>query len=384
MKEEILDNLLKANKNLIIEGDMSTGKTTNIIFPLMKKIIKQNENLIILDSKEEYINNFYENLKQNDYNIIVFNLRNLKKSFGFNPLEYGYNLYQKGQRDKASEYVNKIGKTLFYEKNIGDPFWQNEATNLFIGMVLGLYEDALDKEINFASINAILRGFVEKYGASNYSTEYFKSKDEDLKAYIMAAPTIFAPKDTMEGIISTVRQRLLFCTINQELNMVLNKTTFNYEDLLNKPTAIFMIGQDESKDINKLLAVLIINLFIFLIANQGKFKTNFILDNFDTIEYIDGFKQMLDSGINRNMKFIIATRSLDLILNTYDKYILKLCNLITLTGLNIKATINNETQEIRFEPTNLKLDNKKVDYEVPLLKMAQVFDLKKFMNNQKI
>ena len=37
MKKEILEKVLDSKKNLIVSGDISTGKTLNVLFPLVKE-----------------------------------------------------------------------------------------------------------------------------------------------------------------------------------------------------------------------------------------------------------------------------------------------------------------------------------------------------------
>ena len=153
MKEEILKKVHNANKNLIIDGVISTGKTKFVSFPLIKEMINSNESIFILDSKEEYIKEFYSKAKEKDYNTLIINLRDLNKSEGWNLLEYPYNLYKKGETDKSLNYLAQIGKEMFYEGSTVDPFWSNSAANLFAGVVVGLFEDAKENEINLSSVS---------------------------------------------------------------------------------------------------------------------------------------------------------------------------------------------------------------------------------------
>ena len=101
MKKEILEKLFNRQQNLIIEGNVSSGKTTNVLFPMVDKIIEKKENLLILDAKEEYLHQYQEKLKANGYQTIILNLREPDKSEGWNPLWYPYLLYQAGKKDKA-------------------------------------------------------------------------------------------------------------------------------------------------------------------------------------------------------------------------------------------------------------------------------------------
>ena len=43
MKKEILEKVLNANKNLIVDGEISSGKTTNVLLPIVGEKIKNKE-----------------------------------------------------------------------------------------------------------------------------------------------------------------------------------------------------------------------------------------------------------------------------------------------------------------------------------------------------
>lgn len=46
MRKEIIDKIYNSNKNLIVNGDISSGKTTNVMFPLVEEMIENSESLI--------------------------------------------------------------------------------------------------------------------------------------------------------------------------------------------------------------------------------------------------------------------------------------------------------------------------------------------------
>ena len=74
---KILSSVFNARKNLIVEGNMLSGKTTNIMFPIVENIISKKEAFLVVDSKYEYINQYYNELKENNYDIIFINLKTL-------------------------------------------------------------------------------------------------------------------------------------------------------------------------------------------------------------------------------------------------------------------------------------------------------------------
>ena len=90
MKEEI-EKILKLQKNLLITGDILSGKTTKILWPILDNIINNKEDFIVLDSKGEYLNNYYDKL--DNYHKIIINLHDLTKSEGINFFDIPYEFY---------------------------------------------------------------------------------------------------------------------------------------------------------------------------------------------------------------------------------------------------------------------------------------------------
>ncbi len=377
MKNEMLEKVLNAHKNLIVEGDVASGKSANVLFPIVDSIIEKKESLFILDSKEEYINRYYDKLKANNYNTIVINLRDMDKSEGWNPLEYPYNLYKNGDNDKAQEYLEKIGKMMFYEDSNQDPFWTLTASDFFIGVTLALFEDGSVDEVNFNSINNMFNGIDKKYRATDYITEYFKSKDVSSKPYIFASTTFLAPRDTKGSILSVARQKLRLYVSREKLSQLLNKTTFNFEDIANKPTAIILIARDENRELNAIAAMFIEQLYAILVDLKSKNKFNLILDNFDVIEKCNDLVDILGSCISRNIKTYIATRSVSELANIYGTYMPKLCDLISIGNTNIKLVIGNveETFDKDFETVFVTESN--VEYPTLNVTTIKMFDLEK-------
>lgn len=384
MKKETLEKVLNGHKNLIVEGEVSSGKTTNILFPIVDDIIDKKESLFILDSREEYINQYYNKLKENNYNIIILNLRDMDKSEGWNPLEYPYNLYQNGNTEKAQEYLEKIGKTIFYESSMQDQFWSLTASDFFTGVVLGLFEDGKPEEINFNSINNMFNGVEKKYYTSDYITHYFNSKDPSSMPYIFASTTFLAPKDTRGGILATARQKLRLYISREKLAYLMNKTTFKVEDIVNKPTAIILIARDETKYLNSLASMFIEQLYMMLIDLKSNNKFNFILDNFDIIEKCNDLVDILSSCLSRKIKLFIATRSLDELTEKYGRYLLKLCDLISIGNANLKININNIEENLEKEFEDVSIEEANIEYPHLNPYKVQLFDLEKFVREHNL
>ena len=186
--------------------------------------------------------------------------------------------------------------------------------------------------------------------------------------------------------MSVAKQKLRTYVSREKLSVLMNKTTFNYEDVATKPTAIFFIAKDESKYLNALAAMFIEQLFTVLFDlydMKSSNKFNFVLDNFDIIEKVNEFTDMLSSGLSRRIKFTVSTRSLEDLTVKYGSYIKKLSNIITVAPGLLKTTIDEKEEMIenKFE----KIIDVYNEVEYPKLNPVsiKIFDLKNFVHEAK-
>ena len=375
MRKEVLEKIINSKRNNIISGEMSTGKTTNVGFGIVKKLIERNENLFILDTKEEYIKKYYNVLKNNGYNIIIVNTKNPNNSVGWNPLEYSRKLFKDGLVDDSIRYLNSVAEELFFVPTDIDTFWSNMANNLFKGMALSLFKDAKDDEINLRSIYTLI---MDASIDSNYLEEYFRTKSKDDPIYICGAPVVFSPRDTRGGIISTAMSKLNPIVRDNNLSYLLNNTTYSYDSLLKSKTAIFYVAS-ELGDINCLASVYVKELFNILCDNNNKNKFNIILDNFDYIGNLIDFNKMLSICIRSNIKFYIFTRDKDSLENSYSKYINKLANNIVMDDSRISYFVGSELIEMPNKEIKDNYDSLQVEYPSLNKIEAKVFNLKKYV-----
>lgn len=380
----MIDKIYNLNRDLIVDGKLSAGKTTNVMFPLVEKMINNSESLFILDSKEEYLNKYYNTLKTYGYNVIIINLRDMDKSEGWNPLEYPYQLYKAGDKDGAIDHIERLAKTIYYNSFNEDPFWSMTAGDLFKGLVLSLFEDGKENEINLSSINSMLDKGMNKFGAKDYLTEYFNDKNPDSKAYTFASTTVLAPNDTKGGILSVAKQRLRLFIGREKLNMLTNKTTFDFNNVLAEKTAIFFIVKDEETSLSRYATMFIEQLYTILVSKKLTNKFNFILDNFDLIRSYDNLIDMLSSCISRKMKVCICTRDLEYLLEKNDKYLLKLSDVIKVDASGVKLLCDDGYETIKDSIDEVEVPTYFSEYPKLEESKVKIFDLQRFVINNNI
>jgi len=380
MKKENLERIFHNHKNLIVEGPVSSGKTTNLFYPIVEEIVAKKESLFILDSKEEYINRYSMKLKSLGYNTVIINLRDLNKSEGWNPIQYPYFLYREGNKDKALEYIEKIGKTIFKVSPSADPFWSNCASSLFIGIVLGLFEDAKEEEINLSSVNAIFNGINMRMGTTDYLTAYFKSKNPASQSLVYAASTIYAPNETKGSILSVARQPINLFITRIALAQLLSKTTFSFEKVANRPTAIFFVARDDSDYLSTLPELFIEQLYSILVDLKISEKFHFVLDNFDVMKGCNELINMLSSCLSRNMKFYLSTRSIDNLEMKYGNYLIKLCDIVRIQNDSVEFILDDNKETFEKQFVTIPLEQSNVEYPKLKEEEVKVFDFLSFVD----
>lgn len=375
MKRENLETIYEGKKNVIIDGTMSVGKTVNLGFSFVDKMVDDGSNLLILDSRKEYLNRFYSKLKKEGYEILILNFDDFSKSEGWNLFDYPYELYKSKDIDRATLCLEKIAKEIFFENNNEDSFWINSARDFFVGCCLALFEDGKKEEINLNSIISFLNE-----DNSNYIEEYFRTKDKTNIAYTCASGTVFSPIETRGGIISTAKQRLTPITSKRGLMQLLSQTTFSFKEIKNKKLAFFLINSEEESILSSLVSIFIQEIFMMLSKNKQEREFDVVLDNFDTIDNISNLKGILSSCISKNIKFYLMTRDRELLENKYSSYINQLTNSISIHSKEIIINVDDDYTKIdNIIPQEYIQEENDILYPTRYTNEIKVFNLKRFM-----
>lgn len=344
--------------NLII-GKINTGKTKGILFNEVNKAIKNNENLLIFNDRDEYYITYSKKLKDAGYNVLTLNLKNPSKSNGYNPLLVPYLLYKDNKKDEAMSMINNMALEIFKPNNRNvDPFWQTMASNYFLGLVLILFNESNEEEINIGSIQTMMMQSENKFNDSTYMKSYLETLDITNPIYILLSSVVFAPNDTRGSILAVVKQKLNLYVAREQLLNLLNTNEINLTKI-NEKTAIFIIGKEDINDIA--------NIFIDQTVNSVNTSFTYIFDNLDSLKEVLSLKELLkDASYNKN-KVFVSVHSEEVITEKYG-------NLITDNFQNVLLLSDDEK----------KLYDLGSDDEYPILNMKkhEYFNFRNFMENK--
>ena len=424
----------------LVIGATGSGKTQGIVFPQVNSLAKARESMIITDPKGEIYEQTSLMLRKRGYQILLLNFRDPQNGNAWNPLSLPYKMYKSGNQDKAIELLDDLALNILYDdsnKN-ADPFWEKTSADYFSGVALGLFEDAKESEININSISLATTVGEEKFGGSTYIKEYFAAKDQASAAAINASSTIMAPTETKGSILSVFKQKVKLFASRENLSEMLSHSDIDLESIGARPTAVFIVIQDEKKTYHSLVTILLKQIYETLIStaqkNGGKLpvRTNFILDEFANMPPLKDVTTMITAARSRRIRFTMIIQNFAQLDGTYGKddaetirgncgniiYLIttelkaleeisKMCGevkskkddktastpLVTVSDLQRMKQYETVILRMRKQPFKTKLTpNWKLDWGVkypnakyPLRKKQEVdtFDIKEFVKDQK-
>ncbi|MBR2713069.1 MAG: type IV secretory system conjugative DNA transfer family protein [Bacilli bacterium] len=314
-----------SNMHTLVIGATGSGKTAGVINPTMKMLMKGRESIVVTDPKGEIYEDNYKLLKDLGYQIIVLNFREPQKGSCWNPYDLPYKYQKEGNFDKANELLNDLSTNIVVDGQGQDPFWQNAAADYLTGLGLALFNDAKLEEININSINLMINQGEERFGASTYMKEYYKMQDPTSPVAINLAGTVTTADDTKAGIMTVLQQKVKTLAVTRNLSEMLSKNDFDMSSIGEKPTALFLIVQDEKTTYHSLATIFIKQCYECLISTAYKhggslpIRTNFLLDEFANMPKIKDISTMVTAARSRHIRFTFIIQNFAQLDKTYGK-----------------------------------------------------------------
>ena len=311
----------------LVIGATGSGKTQTVIFPTVEVLAKKKESMIITDPKGEIYEKTSNMLRDKGYEVLVLNFRDPQNGSAWNPLSLPYRMYKSGNQDKAIELLDDLASNILYEEKSGnaDPFWEKTSADYFAGLALGMFEDTTEDKVNINSISLMTTVGEEKFGGSTYIKEYFNLKDPSSPAYTNASGTIMAPSETKGSIISVFKQKIKLFASRENLSEMLSHSDIDLETIGEKPTALFIVIQDEKKTYHPLVTILLKQCYETLIATAQKHggklpvRTNFLLDEFANMPPLKDITTMITAARSRQIRFTMIIQNFAQLDQVYGK-----------------------------------------------------------------
>ena len=316
----------------LVFGSSGSKKTRAVVLPTIHMLMHAQESMIIHDAKGELYKRTAGMLERSGYRVIAVNLRQPELGHAWNPLAIPYRYYKEGDLDKAAEFANDVASTITLGDvaTAKDPFWEHSAHDCAFGLMLLLFrycrESKLpDSAVNMANLAALRRALFEQGTNSKNSWLWrWGSKDELIAASLSG--TVMTAKETMQGILSVLDQKLRTFTINSTLMDMLANSSFEIEPIGREKTAIFLITPDEKTSYHSLVAIFVSQSYQHLIYSAERAggrvvkRINYILDEFSSLPAIGSdFPSMITAARSRNIRFLIVAQSKNQLVRRYQE-----------------------------------------------------------------
>lgn len=302
-----------SDSHSLVLGATGSKKTRLIVLPLVYMLCRAAESMIISDPKGEIYNRTAQHLLENGYKVSVLDFRNPSLGEGWNPLAIPFELYQRGERDRAFEFINDIALNLMLQdKNEKDPFWDYSASDLLFGLTLLAFKQA-ESDVSFSDV---LRLRTLLFLNDYVDMDLWEVIKKDALLYHSLVGTVEAPERTRTSILSTFDQKMRIFVFQENLVSLLKRTTFSLDTLGYEKSAVFLIMPDEKTTYHRLISVFIKQCYerlIFLAqeTNTASFpkRINYVLDEFSSLPTINDFPAMITAARSRNIRFFLFVQS---------------------------------------------------------------------------
>ena len=130
-------------ENTLIYGETGSMKTRAVIRPLIFSLACRRESMVVTDPKGELASDPKVRglLDEMGYQSVFLDFRNFAGD-GYNLLEYAFDLYRRGQKDKAVANLSSIIHALTDNRTGAriDPFWPSTARQLLTSILHALVD----------------------------------------------------------------------------------------------------------------------------------------------------------------------------------------------------------------------------------------------------
>ena len=374
----------------LIIGTTRSGKGQTFVLPMIRYIANAQvkHSMVLNDPKGELLENSYDMLVNQGYNVAVLNLRDTQYSNLWNPLQIIIDEYRDRRDGKdGNTDLSKCMKlaqalaNVFTQNDKSDPIWPESAKSLFVSMLLFLLEHGYDNgHLDNVSLYSVYQMFIE-FGTANEQRgnttvnaldELFNNLPIGNPARSSYATSNFASGDMRSSIFSTLASNLNLFGFDVGVSKLTSGNQINFRSLADpdKPMAIFMLIPDNEKSRYVLSTLFVNQCYDELVEYADEFKSqklpqrvHFILDEFGNMVPIPGMDTKITVGAGRNLLFDLFIQDFNQLDTKYSnaaKTIRSNCgNLVYINSLDddtnkyFSSVLGNKTVEYTTYSGNL-------------------------------
>lgn len=313
------------NHSMIL-GSTGSGKSRLICMPMIGVLANAGESFIATDPKGELYQMTSGLARSQGYQVVVLNFRDVSSGDMWNPLLIPYELYQKGEKDKAVSLVNDLVQALTAEDHsTQERFWTQMAQSLLLANILLLFETARREEVNMYSLSRLC----QDYGKSQEHNELYQLLEyinPDSIAGMNYTGVCIDAEKTRSSIMGVVHSVLRVFSTQEGLLRMMADSSFDMRSFGRKKTAVYLIVPDEKSTFHFLVSTFTKQCYEMLIEEAHRKKdmklpvrVNFVLDEFANLPTIPDMPNMISAARSRNIRFHLVIQSMNQLTSKYGR-----------------------------------------------------------------
>lgn len=335
----------RRNTNILVIGGSGSGKTRFFCKP---GLMSANCSYLVTDPKGEMLRSTGGLLKEQGYDVKVFDLINPENSDGYNPF-----VYLRDEKDVLKLIDNLIKNTTPKTAGSADPFWEKAEIALDSALMLYLMSEAPIDEQNFETIMFMLENAAVREEDEQYKSPLdmlFEALEEEQPCHVAVKQyKVFkqAAGKTAKSILISASVRLAAFNLPQYARMT-SHDELDLGSLGEKKRAVFCIIPINDASMNYLIGMLYTQCFqeLYYRADEkygGRLPmpVRVIQDEWANVAQPDSYPKVLATCRSYNLGLNIIVQNIQSIKALYEKEwegIIGNCDTILYLGGNEQGT----------------------------------------------
>ncbi|EGQ3202928.1 type IV secretory system conjugative DNA transfer family protein [Staphylococcus pseudintermedius] len=228
-------NRSKMNRHVLINAPTASGKTTAYSIPNIKKIADRGESFVSTDTKGDTYNATAKYLKSQNYKVRVINLIDKKRSDAINPFDYITSI------SDAQNFVDSFLKSTGTSSS-DESYW-DRAEALYMSTLVLYVIMHFEKEYrnipNWINLYLNIGDDVDKRNA--LFDKITDEKDVAKRSYDLYKVNTSTKVES--SILLGISSRMQYF-LDEDTESLLAQSDFEYADIVNEKTALFIITQE--------------------------------------------------------------------------------------------------------------------------------------------
>lgn len=311
-------------KNLheLVVGDTGAGKSFRVVIPDM---LQMTGSYVVADVKGTLYRQTRQVMEDNGYKVRVLNLKDLRYSNCFNPLEY---------LEREDEVMALVDTFVFNSRTDGtgqgDQFWEDSMAMLLTSVLTYLVQTEGEEKTFARALELIgglivVKGEIMSFSPYEIQMRILEATDPGNAAVTFYKQFKQAPAETLQSILISTTSRLRLWNIS-DVKVLTARDEMNIDSLVEEKTVLYLVLPPQNRTYRVISAMFLSTLFSYIQRKAerkggGKLPVPLalLLDEFANLGKINDFSTTLTLVRSYGIRVVLIIQSVQQLEHNYDK-----------------------------------------------------------------